>query len=449
MKDIERQIMKAIAERQDELVDLLKELIRYPSENEGIPGTGRETEIQNYLAAKMQEEKFDRVEKIAAEGYASRPNVVGTMKGGDQKGALILNAHSDVVPVKEEERKKWSSDPYEPVTREGRIYGRGASDCKGGLASILFAAKILKQLNVRLANDLYVLAAVGEESQEGETIGTAQVVDRGYRGSLAIIAEPSNSEIHVESPGVFFFELKVKGKEAHTGARNQILFPQRFGLPSGPEVGVDAIDKSILFLRMFQRMEVENNHKWKSATLGGGGAPVAMDMQGLGYFTLTPTLMKAGEYLGAVAGHSSIVYVVWYPNWLKEEEVAQEIRRRVQCLSETDDWLRANPPEFVYPTLQHWKPFKTAMDHPGVKLLGNTLEEIQGSQPVFSGSRFVCDGTFLQERGIPSILMGPGGLNMGIHGPNEFVPISELVKCAQTYALFAYRWCNGLYRGGV
>lgn len=299
-------------------------------------------------------------------------------------------------------------------------------------------------MDVELKNDLYVVSTVGEESQEGETIGASLVADRGYRAGFAIIAEPSNAEIHVESPGVFFFELKIRGKEAHTGARNQILFPQRYGLPSGSDVGVDAIQKAVLFIQMFQRMEVENNHKWKSATLSGGGYPVPSDMQGLGFFTMTPSLMKAGEYLGAVPGYASITYVVWYPNWLKEEDVAMEIKRRVLSLSETDDWLKENPPEFVYPTLQHWKPFKTSLDHEGVKLLGSTHEEVLGKRPVFSASRFVSDGTFFQEMGIPSVLIGPGGLNMSIHGPDEYVPIEELAACSKTYALFAYRWCNGI-----
>ncbi len=443
MTEIEVRILDEIGKRRGELIDLLRTLISYPSENEGVPETGKEKELQNFLYDEYVSKSFDKVEKISSDSSPSRPNIVGTICGESTKNSLILMAHSDVVPVKEEERKKWFTDPYKPEIRDGSVYGRGASDCKGGLASILFAAKILKETGIKLKHNLYIASTVGEESQEGETIGASLVIDRGYRASFAIIAEPSNTEIHIESPGVFLFELRIKGKEAHTGAKNQILFPQRFGLKSGTDVGVDAIEKAVPFIQMLQRMEVENNHKWKSATLSGGGYPVPSDMQGLGYFTMTPTLMKAGEYLGAVAGYISITYVVWYPNWLREEDVAMEIKRRIMSLAETDDWLRKTPPEYVYPTLQHWRPFKNSLDHRGVKLLGKTLTDIQNMQPIFSASRFVCDGTFLQQKGIPSVVFGPGGLNMGIHGPNEYVPIDELLKCAKTYALFAYRWCKG------
>ena len=445
MKSIEEEIIKGVDKRGDDLIDLIKKLISYPSENEGIPGTGKETDVQKFIHDRLVEWGFDMVERLDCQDSKGRPNIVGTLKGKRKDHSLILNAHADVVPVKEEERKKWHTDPYQAVVKEGRVFGRGASDCKGGLACILMAGKILREMGVELSNDLYVISTVGEESQEGETIGAALVADRGYRASFAVIAEPSNSEIHVESPGVFFFELRVRGREAHTGARNQILFPQRYGLPSGSEVGVDAIQKALLFIQMFQRMEVENNHKWKSATLSGGGYPVPSDVQGLGFFTMTPSLMKAGEYLGAVAGYASITYVVWYPNWLKEEDVAMEINRRVISLSETDDWLEKNPPEFVYPTLQHWKPFKTPIDHRGVKLLGHTHGEVLGKMPIYSGSKFVSDATFFQYRGIPSVLLGPGGLNMSIHGPDEYVPLDELMACTKTYTLFAYRWCNEKY----
>ena len=442
MKNIEKKIIDEVDNRKDELIDYLKKLISYPSENEGIPGTGKETELQNFIYDDLKESGFDIVEKISSDSSGNRPNIVGTLKGLGKDNSLMLNAHADVVPVSEGEKKKWFSDPYNALIKEDKLYGRGASDCKGGLASIIFSVKILKDLKIKLNNDLYIVSSVGEESQEGETIGSALVVEKGYKAKFAVIGEPSNCEIHIESPGVFFFELKIKGKEAHPCARNQILFPQRYGLPSGSEIGVDAIDKAIPFIKLMQKIEIANCHKWKTSTLSGGGYPIPSDKQGLGLFTITPSKMQAGEYIGAVCGHASIIFVVWYPNWLKEENVAMEIKEKVIHLAKTDDWLIENPPEFVYPTLQHWRPFKNTLDNKGVKLLGETLEEIQKKQPIYSAFKAVCDGTFLQDRGIPCVVFGPGGVDMSVHGPNEYTIIDDLVKCAKTYALFAYRWCN-------
>ncbi len=442
MDKIEKQIIDEIDKRKDELIDYLGKLISFPSENEGIPNTGKETEIQDFLYEDFLKSNFDKVEKIAAEGQSHRPNVIGVLKGGSDKNSLMLNAHADVVPVKEVEKGKWHSDAYKATVRDNKIFGRGASDCKGGLAATIFAAKILKELNIGLKNDLYVLSSVGEESQEGETIGAALAVERGYKPSFALIAEPSNCELHIESPGNFLFELKIKGKEAHTAARNQILFPQRFGMPSGDEVGVDAIAKAIPFIQMMQRIEIEYCHQWKTETMNSGGYPVPIDEQGLGFFTITPSKIEGGQYIGAVPGYVNIVFVVWYPNWKKEEDVAMDLKEKIMHLSQTDEWLKKNPPEFVYPTIQHWGPFKTDINHPGIRLLGESLQEIQQEQPIYSSFRAVCDGTFLQHRGVDPVVFGPGGLNMCVHGPNEFVPIDELIKCAKTYALFAYRYCN-------
>ena len=445
MDKTETKIIDEIDKRKDELVDYLKKLISFPSENEGVPGTGRETEIQEFLYEDLTSSGFTKVNKVSCRDSRKRPNIIAILKGLVPEDPLMLNAHADVVPVKSEEMKRWLTDPYKAVVKKGSVYGRGASDCKGGLASIIFAAKILKDLEINLKKDLYILSSVGEESQEGETIGAALVAENGYRPRLAVIAEPSNCEIHVESPGVLFFELKIQGKEAHTSTRNQILFPQRYGLASGQKVGVDAIAKAIPFLRLMQNIEMENCHKWKTPTLSGGGYPIPSDEQGLGLFTITPTKMQAGEYIGAVCGHVSIIFVVWYPNWLSADEVAGQIKDKVMNLAKTDDWLIENPPEFIYPTLQNWGPFKNEVKDPGVNLLGNTLEDIQEKPAIYSAFRAVCDGTFLQQRGIPSVVFGPGGLDMSVHGPNEFVKIDELIKCAKTYAVFAYRWCSDTY----
>ncbi len=442
MDNIEKQIINEIDKRKDELIGYLGKLISFPSENEGVPGTGKETELQNYIYEDLLKSNFDKVEKIAASSDNQRPNIIGTLKGTNNKSPLMFNAHADVVPVKEVESKKWNSEPYKATIKDGKIYGRGASDCKGGLSAMIIAAKILKDLKIDLKNDLYVLSSVGEESQEGGTIGTALAIDRGYKPDFAIIGEPSNCELHTESSGNFLFELKIKGKEAHCAARNQVLFPQRYGIPSGYEIGVDALDKAIGFIQLMQNIERENCHKWKTKTTNSGGYPIPMDNQGLGFFTITPAKIEGGQYIGAICGYVNIIFNVWYPNWLKEEDVAMSIKEKIMHLAATDDWLSANPPEFIFPTIQHWRPFKTSTDHPGVKLVEEALRDVQQKQPIYSSFRAVCDATFLQERGISSVVLGPGGLNMSVHGPNEFVPIDELLICAKAYAIFAYRWCN-------
>jgi acetylornithine deacetylase/succinyl-diaminopimelate desuccinylase-like protein len=160
VQDIEKNIIAEIDKRKDELTDYLKKLINFPSENEGIPNTGKETELQNFIYEDLKKYGFSKVEKISENNSGHRPNIVATLEGGSTENDLMLNAHADTVPVKDEEKKKWFSDPFKAIIKDNKVYGRGANDCKGGLASIIFAAKILKDLRIKLRNNLYIVSSI-------------------------------------------------------------------------------------------------------------------------------------------------------------------------------------------------------------------------------------------------------------------------------------------------
>ncbi len=134
------------------------------------------------------------------------------------------------------------------------MFGRGASDMKGGNAALIWAAKAIIDCGVKLQGDLIAESVSGEESAEGKTIGAASTVERGHRANFAIVAEPTGCEIQIESPALFLFELTVRGKATHTASRNLVIFPQPYGVPNGTEVGVDAISRMKLFLDLFERM---------------------------------------------------------------------------------------------------------------------------------------------------------------------------------------------------
>ena len=308
---------------------------------------------------------------------------------------------------------------------------------------MIWASKALKDTGFPLKGDLYVESVVGEESQEGETIGTKATIEKGYRAPFAIVGEPTNCEIHIKSPGVFFFELVIPGKEAHTSARNQVLFPQRYGLPWGSKVGVDAIIKAVPFIELFQRLEIQLNERWRDQILGGGGYPEPIDQQGVGIFTINPSFIEGGTYLGAVPGYCKITYCVWYPYWLKDEEVVEEIKKHVAALASTDDWLRENPPQVNFPVVQRWRPMvEVSPDHPGVKCLASSFKDVFVREAVISGFKAVADSTFLSEEGIETVLFGPGSIAYGIHGPDEFVPIEDVIQCAKIFAFMALDWCG-------
>ena len=443
MNSAKQRVEEYIDARKEEIIEFLCDFVGFKSINPGIPGKGEELEAQKWVREQFKEFGLDKVDLWAVDEEKKRPNVVGTVKGRGKGKALIYNGHCDVVPVGENELKRWTKDPWKALVEDGRVYGRGASDMKGGLTSMFWAAKALIDNDIHLEGDLYVESVVGEESVEGRTIGAKATVDRGYRAPFAVVSEPTNCEIHVKSPGVFFFELIVEGKEAHTSARNQVIFPQRYGIRCGKEVGVDAIAKAIPFIELFQKLEVQLNQRWRDKILGGGGYPHPEDQQGIGLFTINPSFIEGGTYLGSVPGYCKITYCVWYPDWLTDGEVWKELKQHVDALASTDDWLRENPPKFNAPILQRWEPMKEVpVDHPGVKSLSASYQEVSGKEAIISGFKAVADSTFLSQVGIPTVLFGPGSLGSGIHGPDEYVPIEQVIECAKAFTFMAMDWCG-------
>jgi acetylornithine deacetylase/succinyl-diaminopimelate desuccinylase family protein len=447
VEDVKKDVIEYLDKHEKEIVDFLVKLIQFKSISYAdgpTAGTGQELEIQEWLRDELTGMGFDKVDFWAVDKDKVRPNVVATIKGEGKGKSLIFNGHVDVVKVTDEDIKDWTVDPWNPVIKDGMVYGRGANDMKGGVTSMIWAAKALIENDAKLEGDLYVECEAAEESVQATTIGTNAIIDRGYTAPLAVVQEPTNCEINTMSNGLFAFELDVRGKAVHSSCRNQVLFPQRYGIPAGSKIGVDAIAKAIPFIEMFERLEVQLQHRWQDKTqiLGGGGYPLHEDHKGVGIFGLTPSLIEGGTYVGAVAGYCKVTYCVFHPPWVTAEELCRELKGHVDALASTDDWLAEHPPKFNGPllTLDPMKPIP--IDHEGVKTLRSSFNEATGKTAILSGVKYVCDATVLTKRGIPTIIFGPGSVDMGAHGPDEHVPIQQVVDVAKTDAIAAINWCR-------
>lgn len=426
------QICQWVDEHQQSMLDFCMQYMRFQSV------TQNELEVQKWLLKRFEEINFDKVDFWAVDKDQKRPNLVGVKRGRSGKAALIINGHSDVVPVEEFERQQWKSDPWNPEIRDGKIWGRGANDMKGPNTAALFAVKAVIESGLNLADDLILEFVSTEEAMEHE-IGTTAAIDRGYRSSFAIVVEPTNCEIHPVTTGSFSWELNIKGKPVHTCLKNQVIYPQRCEILVGEQVGVDAFTKALKVLRAWEHLEREWNLRWRHPILGGGGHPRG-DMQGVGCFTITATLINAGDYFAAVPGWAQIKGNTYYPPWLKVEQILQEMQNAVNSVAAYDDWLKKNPPQLEI--LYHWPPSEIDPDHEGCKVLAKSYKEVTGEEAVFSGFRAVCDTTFLCQKGIPAVIFGPGDLSMGAHGPNEHVPIDQLLTACKTIAVTILNRCG-------
>jgi acetylornithine deacetylase/succinyl-diaminopimelate desuccinylase-like protein len=146
-----------VEKEKDVLFEILSKIISFPS----INPPGNEGDAQKWVAGKFQEFGLDC---DMFEVFPGRPDVVGFLKGTGKGRSLILNGHIDVVPARLLE--EWSSDPFEAVFKDERVYGRGVTDMKGALACFLFIGFLLKKYNIRLSGDLLIQSVVGEEQGE-------------------------------------------------------------------------------------------------------------------------------------------------------------------------------------------------------------------------------------------------------------------------------------------
>src|SRR5689334_11897118 len=203
-----------------ELIAFLRRLVQFPS----LPG--REQLAQHFYAKSLRElgleveilssrrEDLEHHPAFCDDGvrFEDRLNVVGRWRGSNpSRGrSLILNGHMDVVPTGSE--TLWSDSPWSGAVRNGRLYGRGSSDMKAGLAANLFAVRALQAAGFRPAADLILESVIGEESGG---VGTLTTLVKGCRAQAAIITEPTRLRLCPVQSGALSFRIRVRGRAIH------------------------------------------------------------------------------------------------------------------------------------------------------------------------------------------------------------------------------------------
>src|SRR5581483_972615 len=172
------------------------------------PNADAERPAQEWLRDQLQQSgAFDAVDFW--EVAQNRPNVAAKRSGAGGGRSLTWSAHTDVVPITEEQAEQWEGGgPFSGEVRDGKLWGRGASDMKGAIAAYAMAARVIADSGIRLQGDLILAQACGEESGRRD-IGCNTILERGYRSDLAIFPEPSNFAIYPTIKGELYFRLTV------------------------------------------------------------------------------------------------------------------------------------------------------------------------------------------------------------------------------------------------
>ena len=433
MPDLEsasRQVQKSIEDRRREIVGFLSQYLRRKSVNPRYEEGAEEHTCQRWLEGELRSwGVFDKLDSW--DGAPGRPNIAAVVKkkGTGPGRSLIFNGHSDTVPVPKESLPFWTVDPFGGEVKDGKVYGRGATDMKGGIAAFIWATRIVQDLGIRLNGDVIDTMTIAEESGEHE-ISVDSVLDRGYRADFLVNAESTNLQVCPVGVGAYFFKIKIRGKPIHTSQKYKVSFPQ----PVGVDVpGVNAIDKMAKFIVAFQELERRWAHEKKYRLVPQGAS------------NLTPTIIKGGEYIGGLAENCEVVYNVWTNPDEPHEKSVQDVRDFVAAVSKTDEWLSKNPPVIEAPAPEFpyfWPSYSLPFDHPGARTADEAYSKAFGRPVQWGAFTAVADLAWMNKKGVPGLIFGPGELSMGVHGIDEYVPEQHVIDCTKFYAEMILRWCG-------
>lgn len=408
----------------DALVDALRRLVAFDTSG------GNETPAQEWMVAFMADlgmevdcweldlDELRRDPSYSEELERERAlGVVGRMGDGsfDEPPpcpTLVLNGHIDVVPAGE--ARLWSVPPFQATVRDGRVYGRGTTDMKGGLFCALFALRAIRDAGVELPGSVLVHSAIGEEDGG---LGTLAAVRRGHTGDAAIVLEPTDLVVAPAQAGAFNFRVTVPGRAAHGALRAE---------------GVDPIDRFIPIFRALQALERRRNQRPRHPLFEELPLPYA----------LCVGTIRGGIWASTVAESLTFEGRMGIAPDEDPGRARRELEETVREVSVADPWLRDHPPSVEWWGGQ-FAPAATDPDHPLVGTLRGAHRAVTGAEPVVRGMPYGADMRLLVNEGhTPTVLYGPGDVRRA-HAPDEYVEITELERATKVLALVMLRFGAG------
>jgi acetylornithine deacetylase len=374
-------------------VELLRTMVRIDSRNPslvaGAPGelalatSLRDTLSSWGLEARLQE---------AAPG---RPNVIATLRGSGGGRSLMFNGHLDVVGV-----EGMTHAPFAAEERRGRVYGRGASDMKGGVAAMCAAAA---RLRGRLKGDVIVTGVVDEEWQ---SIGTSALMSAGVRADAAIVTEPTGLRVMPAHKGFAWLQVTVHGRAAH-GSRW--------------DIGVDAIRHAGLVLADLDRIDREELPRRNHPLLGRPSLHASSIKGGIGLSTY-PDRCVVGIERRTIPGETA-------DDALREiRRTCDRVRNAVPELRVDVELLFAQPPSDV------------PSEAPVAQALTSVITA-HGLDATPLGMSAWTDAALLNAAGIPAICFGPGDMGLA-HAAEEYIAVDEIERATDLLTALATTWCN-------
>ena len=420
------EVRRAIEARREEILDWTMTLMRFPSENR--PPSGTEGKAQDFLAAECGKPGWDtrmflptEVPGIQQHRYwlagrdypAGRRNLASRWKGTGGGRSLLFSGHVDVAPF---EPDNWKiCRPFEPRVVDGRLYGRGSADMKGGMAAAFWAMKILSETGFAPRGDIIFESVVDEEFAGGN--GTLAGRLAGFNADLAVLTEPTRMQVCPACLGAFLGDITIRGRAGMPYMGSAIPNP------------VFAAARVIALFRQWQdQWRRENDHP----LFREQGKELNVVLSRISS-TVPGEFTQMGIPLVA-----TVSWIIWCHPGMTEPEFYRKFRAFWEPIFTGDPELAPFEVDLV-PTYHYVRPWETPAAHPGVTAAVNAFRSVTGADPVIGGAPFSCDlGVYGDPGNMPCLILGPRGDNL--HAPDEWVLVEDITTLTAVFAELAARW---------
>lgn len=332
---------------------------------------------------------------LSYDATRAKANLFVTLPASDgaTNGGLVLSGHTDVVPV---DGQQWTSDPFKPEIRDGKLYGRGSCDMKGFIGTVLTALPAF--LNAPLRQPVHFAFSYDEEvGCVGAPVMLADLAERGIKPSGCIIGEPTDMRVIVAHKGINVYRCCVKGHAAHSS-----LTPR----------GSNAIEYAARLICFVRDLADEFREK--------GPFDAAFDVP---FSTAQTSLIKGGNAVNTVPAECEVVFEYRNLPGVDPDSIEGRIRSYIE-----GDLLprmqREHPQAAIELSRMAAAPSLDASEQAAVTTLVRALARDNETRKVAYGT----EGGQFQRAGIPAIVCGPGSIEQA-HKADEFVSLAQIVEC--------------------
>ena len=388
-----------------EVLKTLRDLIAIPSVNpmRPCPGEPVEREVADYIESALRCAGIDCERQTVYEGRENVVGVVHASGGSAHGGGLMFNSHMDTVPV-----ANMSIEPFDPVVRDGRVYGRGACDAKGPIAAMLAAVTAYAERRERPAT--VVFAAMADE--EFAFSGAWKLVEREWPVSACVVGEPTRLALIVAHKGVARWRVKVKGRSTH-GAT--------------PQLGRSAIYDGARVLLALEAHARALSSRAPHRLLGAPSLNVGRVAGGQSV-NIVPDLCEFELERRLLPGEDGRVAV---------RECEASVRAAVGAGAE----FEFEEPYLVDPALD------TSADATVARAVRRAHLEEFGADCEVTGAHYGTDGSKLAGAGIETVVCGPGDIAQA-HTQDEYVEVEQLERAVRLYSRLIEGWPRAAHAGG-